>query len=399
MDRDSKEYIQSARELIRSLFLRPKRADYQTPKVDIPFDLTGIDYVLAIDDSGAVGPLMTKKGRPSLENDAWVLIYCFGMKTENLQAFNADWTNLREAIREELRLSYAPPIHARLMYGPNVDSMYHGRRNPYHGVSFKKRLDWLNSAGRIISYYGILEDVCFERSYAGGRQVLFDGFVEMMTQCRLWNDINYLHAQKNQKPYKLTIQRLSSPLPQLVALTLGLVNLSMEYYGDKRVAILFDPFDDSQGVSENTVRKIVNDVSNFRNIVWMDRLQSSDDMPLAQAADVLAFCMRRMYQGLSGDINLDSNLDPIMIHVNTAFSAANRDWDRHPFANDLRARLIVQYAIFYEATRKLCPSLHERLVDPEGFSHRVYQNKKDGTRVSMFDDPSISEAYNGKNPT
>lgn len=399
MDEDFSEFLDISHKLYRTMLTRPKSPDYVRPQIDNPYDLSEVDYVLAIDDSGSIGPLLTKKGTPSLENDATVLIVCFGLPVKHLDNFNADWTDLREAIREDLRLPYAPAIHARMMYGRRVDPKYRGRPNPYANVPFDKRTAWLNAAMHIISAYGNLENPCLEQSYIVGRAKIFDDFVEVMTQCKLWHDISYLTSKKNSRPLKLTTQRLSSPLPPLIALMLGLVDLGLKYLGDKRAAILFDPFDDSQGVAEETVKQIITETFDFRRISRMERILSSDDIPIAQAADILAFWMRRLDQGVRGEIEMDTNVEPATITAHPALIAANQDWDRKTFATDLRARLVVQYAIFYEAIRALDTSFHQILVSPKGFHDRVEANRVNQSRVSIFLDMNLSAHHKGESPT
>lgn len=399
MDEDLSEFLDISHKLYRTMLTRPKSLDYVRPQIDNPYDLSEVDYVQAIDDSGSIGPLLTKKGTPSLENDATVLIFCFGLPVEHLDNFNADWTDLREAIREDLRLPFAPAIHARMMYGRRVDPKYRGRPNPYANVPFDKRTAWLNAAMHIISAYGNLESPCLEQSYIVGRAKIFDDFIEVMTQCKLWHDVNYLASKKNSRPLKLTTQRLSSPLPPLIALMLGLVDLGLEYLGNKRAAILFDPFDDSQGVAEDTVKQIITETFDFRRISRMERILSSDDIPIAQAADILAFWMRRLDQGVRGEIEMDTNVEPAMITAHPALIAANQDWDRTTFATDLRARLVVQYAIFYEAIKVLDVSFYQTLVSPKGFHDRVEANRVNQSRVSIFLDVNLSAHHKGESPT
>jgi len=372
--------------LLQSLFRKPKSDGYVRPAVPKLHDYSEVDYVLAIDDTGKIDPLLTKRGEPKLADNALVMLACFGLPVEYIEDFNNDWTDLREAIREELRLAVAPPIHLRLMHGPRVPPKNRGKPNPYYGVPIETRHEWIKDASLILSYYSYLDIPYFESHFFAGRGKMLEDFIEVMTQCKLWDDLKALEGRKSRKALKLMSQRLSSPLPPLIALMVSLIDKSMEYLGSKRALILFDPFDDSQGVAEDTVQKIINDTAKLKNVTRMDRVVNSDDIPLAQAADLYAFSLRRVYESIEGRVESDFDLGllPLFLKTPRPIWQADRDWDKEPFATDLRARLVIQYAIFKESLKTLDPIFYDQIVDAQEFSKRVDVNRATGARVSVF---------------
>lgn len=370
----------------KQFFSRMADNRHKTPTSLTPEQLGNADYAIAIDDSGAIEPLLNKHGQAALAkpNDI-ALLFAFGLPKHSIEEFDGYWNDLREFIRRDLRLSKMPSIHARLMHGPNAPNKDGSKPNPYRGVSQAKRTLWLNTGYRIIEYFVCAKDSAFVQPFMQTRQGILDHFLTLMSRCSLWEDINYLSTKNNKRHLKLVAQRLSNPLTPMIAAHLTLLDLFLKCDGNKTAHIIFDPFDGSQGVTETSTLDILRTELEIDSIRSVERVTDYDNLPLAQAADILAFQSRRFWEKADSDRKkIDFSLLPPADATHPCARAANEEWDGTKFALDERERFILQYAIFFESIRELDGGLHRKLVDPTSFSQQVRHNQRFGNKVTIL---------------
>lgn len=357
-----------------------------------PIDLGGADYLIALDDSGGIEPLLDASGNFKVAQNPFVVICAYGLPSQSVRSFNKDWNELRTHIKQELNAAFLPPIHMRVMYGRSLPEKLRSQPNPYKSADFHKHIvPWLNYSRYLIGHYSRGEQHHIDQLYFGERQGVHSMFTTMMTRTKLWKDLRYLRRTRK-KYHKFTLARLSSPLPILLAFQLGLLNETLKNMR-KTAVVVIDSFDSSQGVSALTVQQVVTRLG-FTQIKRIHRAQTSDDVPLIQAADALAWFTNRNETRLLKGERLDDGLFPFMLDgTNLASHKANRDWDFHPFVRTFQQTLLLQYAVFREAvleTKSVRP-LANLLVGNEEFEARVLANaSRKRTRLTMFVDESLS---------
>lgn len=356
-------------------------------------DPVGADYIIALDDSGGVEPLLNRCGNFHLTKKPMVVLCAYGVQSNLVESFNGEWNELRTHIKRKLRADFLPPIHMRVMYGKSLASHIRGHPNPYIEADFHDQiLKWIFYAKFLMRDYSFYEGHHIDQMYLGHREAFHSAFCQLMTRTKLWKDLRYL---KRTRPsyYEFALSRLSSPLPKVLALQLGLLNEILKE-SRKSAVVVFDSFDASKGVTERTVQEVVSRLG-FTQIRQLQRVENSDQIPLVQAADVFAWHVNRTSLMMQNKMEHDPNILPVMFDsVSTAAWTANHNWDQHQFVRSIHQQLILQYAIFREsvlATKKV-RALAPLLVSNEEFEARIAANAgKRRTRVTMFVDETLSE--------
>lgn len=352
------------------------------------------DYVIAIDDSGGIEPLLSSDGNYHVSKQTIFLLGAYGIPLSTYLDFNFDWNELRTQIKLDLSATCLPPIHMRLMYGKTLPEKHGVLLNPYRHADFAEQImPWLNYAKALMFYYSTGRGPIVEQQYVGPRYAFYSEFCKIMTRTKLWKDLRYL--KKHYKAgYRFAVSRLSSPIPRTLGRLLGLINEHLRLEG-KTAIIIYDKFNVSQGVTDATVDEVINRLG-FSHIVATYKVDSSDNVPLVQATDVYAYTMHRMNLGIRGDISTDSNLVPFHLESHPMAFEANKRWDNHLFENDWHKQMLLQYAILREgaALAKNGKTLYPLLVTVDEFAERLEANKgKKRPRVSMFIDSDLSKNY------
>ena len=271
-----------------------------------PIELEGADYLIALDDSGGIEPLLNASGNLQATRSSIALISAYGLPFKYVRDFDRDWNELRTHIKQELNASFLPPIHMRVMYGRELDLKLRGHPNPYKSADFHKQiLPWIKYATYLIGHYSHGEQHHIDQLYFGDRHEIFSLFTTTMTRTKLWKDLRYLRRTRK-KSYKFALSRLSNPLPRLLAFQLGLLNETLKNM-DETAVVVVDNFEASQGVSAQTVQQVVTRLG-FTQIKRIHRGTVSDNVPLIQAADILAWYTNRNETKMRNGSKLDDDL-------------------------------------------------------------------------------------------
>lgn len=251
------------------------------------------DYVATIDDSGGIEPLVKWGGIYVPGDHPLACITALLLRTDALDEFNAMWTGLRGEIQEYLQCEELPAIHMRLMYGRNKPRRYRGRLNPYTDCDFEKIKEWIAEGAEIITHFQKQPQVLHWSTTYGLRENLSEGVLKYFSDPQLVAELNFLakHGKRSAKRSfaQRYLKKMASPLLPLLTRKIIQIDEIMRQLRSKQVLLQVDPFADASGLDAGEILEAINKVFELKHIAGIEVMADSDDVNLAQAADLIGF--------------------------------------------------------------------------------------------------------------
>lgn len=251
------------------------------------------DYVATIDDSGGIEPLVKWGGIYVPGDHPLACITALLLHTDALSEFNAMWTGLRGEIQEYLQCEELPAIHMRLMCGRNKPRRYRGRPNPYADCDFEKIKEWIAEGAKIITYFQGQPQVLHWSTTYELRENLSEGVLRYFSDPQLVAELNFLakHGKRSAKRSfaQRYLKKMASPLLPLLTKKIIQIDEIMRQLKNKQVLLQVDPFADASGLDAGEILEAINKVFKLKHIAGIEVMADSDNVNLAQAADVIGF--------------------------------------------------------------------------------------------------------------
>lgn len=273
------------------------------------------DYISAVDDSGGIEPLV-KWGGTFVPGDHPITGITFALlRSDQLEIFNDQWSNLRQEIGTYLGTATPPPIHLRLMYGRKLPPVYRQRPNPYVGTPFVKICEWIDKALGILQTMSLRPRTFTAFNLSMSREQAARSILTYFGEPALVAEMQYLKEESVQHRHgmaKRYLNKLASPLLPLFTNSVLFLDVMMQLLGNKTVSLHVDRFSDSHSLDALEVIDAVNRVSDLQHIRSIQITADGDDVPLAQAADLLGFINFRFDMAIAKHIQPDLALIDIV---------------------------------------------------------------------------------------
>lgn len=355
------------------------------------------DYVVALDDSGGIEPLVKGDGSFIKGDKEITVLSAIFIRSYRLKRFNQQWNQLRADIQSELHWDYPPPIHMRLMWGKDVKKMYRKKPNPYVHATFEQIQGWVRNALEII--YGFHSDPKMLNYFTIGqeRKVLAGGLFRYFSNPKYRAELEFIRAHsRGNRMHKHYINRIASPLLTLFAQLLPRLDESMRG-SRKTLALEVDQFSDSHGIDAVEVIEAINDLGGLTQIESVTRVLDADEAPLTQAADVISYVDFRGRMIQSGFINHDEAMAKIVQpFTHTRFTKADLDRLIERRHSHWKARVLtIHYAIARQQIAKDNPEFTAtHMVSVQEFLDRAIEAMQKGeVGVLILKDWSVCKRY------
>lgn len=251
-------------------------------------------YVVALDDSGPPDPLLNKRGKFAPSWFSSNIIGGVGINRIYFDDFNHRWQELRQEIRESLGCEQLPAMHARLMFGDNRPSTYRGLPNPYLSATREQVAGWYLAAVGIIGSYLKLEGGGFSFSNTQVRSLLAD-WEQVFQQPEALAESEFLKLYKRRKHPELHRRYLATITSAQTMPTLDAFMLVEEGMRQNQctATLLLDSYSDAVAFDEGAAFRFIAEHLGFTRIVDCRYVNDSDEEPLVQAADLIAYSQFR----------------------------------------------------------------------------------------------------------
>ncbi len=251
------------------------------------------DYVATIDDSGGIEPLVKWGGIYVPGDHPIACITALLLHTNALDEFDTMWTGLRSKIQEYLQCEELPAIHMRLMYGKNKPQKYRGKLNPYADCDFEKIKEWITEGAKIITHFQNQPQVLHWSTTYELRENLGEGVLRYFSEPQLVAELDFLakHGKRSAKRSfaQRYLKKMASPLLPLLTRKIIQIDEIMRQLRNKQVLLQVDPFADASGLDAGEILEAINKVFELKHIVGIEVTADSDNVNLAQAADLIGF--------------------------------------------------------------------------------------------------------------
>lgn len=380
------------------------------------------DYVVALDDSGGVEPLVKWGGKfkPG-DHPITVMAFLF-IKSNHLAEFEDRWIELRKEIQTYLECPDLPPIHLRLMYGRSLPVKYRGKPNPYFVKKppFEKLVEWLDKGMRILDTFSSRRRVLGTFTLSRSRISAYDSIGRYFAEPQFVAELQFLKENSKGKREGMAqkyLNRMVSPLLPLMTEGILFIDEQMRLIGKKSAAVKIDRFAEAHGLDPRNVLNAIDQVSELKHISSIEVMSDSDEHQLSQAVDLVGYLNFRKLMGRDGHIDpdpvatalLNNRLTKHLPSPNLQREVQKRCSKVTPFAPNSHYAITVpiHYAVARGAVEAVDPDFaREYLVEVSEIKERAKELMK-RTRVvaglSMLKDPSVcahllKESKNGDDP-
>ena len=255
------------------------------------------DYIATIDDSGGIEPLVKWGGTYVPGDHPIACITALLLRVDALDEFNEKWISLREQIQGHVQCAELPAIHMRLMYGRSKPRRYRGRPNPYVDCDFEKIKEWIAEGAKIITHFQSQPQVLHWSTTYELREHLSEGVAKYFSDPQLVAELDFLARHGKRSARRSFAQRylkkMANPLLPLLTRKIIQIDEIMRQLRDKRVLLQVDPFADASGLDAGEILEAINRVFELRHIAGIEVMEDSDDVNLAQAADLIGYASFR----------------------------------------------------------------------------------------------------------
>ena len=365
------------------------------------------DYVVAIDDSGGIEPLVKWGGKFVKGDHPITAVTALILRTELLNEFDDRWIDLRSDIQRYLGCDHLPPIHCRIMYGRTLSPTYRDRPNPYFGCPFEKIVEWFGRA------FAIIEDVKNQKQAAltwSNRVSLRENAYRVsmepyFSDPALQAELNFLKQRsvgRRKEMAQKYLNRMSSPLLPLLTFLMLQVNEYMVRLGGKTLSLKVDRFAEAHGLDTEDVLTAINQVGRLEYIRSIGVIADSDDSQLSQAADLIGYWGFRQTMGKYGYIKFDSVLEDI-VRKNLTIGHFTKANVTHIIERRLQQKKIFTSPIHYAAARLAIENIDREFADEymltvAEFNASVVNNQKKLKGYSILKPQIVEALLNGDDP-
>lgn len=261
-------------------------------------------YVVAVDDSGGIEPLIKEFGSYAEGARPVITMASFLILEEFLEEFNSDWTALRRSMASDLSIDDPPPIHLRLMYGEKLPGKHRKKPNPYAVVGtnppapkaeFEQTLSWLEIAMSIIQEYSYrAKRGCGYVVVSFSREELAANLLEYFKSPELRAEMMFIRhhsVRPRQNMYKNYQKKMASAILTPFTQLLGYLDQVM-HLSKSTANFLVDPFHDSAGLDTEELLDIIQKMGDLAYIESI-KIGDPDESAVLQAADMIAYIWRR----------------------------------------------------------------------------------------------------------
>lgn len=357
------------------------------------------DYVVAIDDSGGIEPLVKWDGSLVLGDHPITIMAIAVLKRKRLEEFNAEWNGLRLEIQSELGCDMLPPIHMRIMWGKSLKKAYRGALNPYYGSDFEQIKQWYTKALRIIYRFNRDKLGISFWTMSGIRAIDAVRHTTYFESSKFLAEMKFLRNASQgryKKMYAHYHKKITSPLLPMLTDSMLYLNQLMIIKGRRTLELLVDPFADSHGVDAVEVYEAINKLVGLSQIAKVERIANADELPVCQAADVIGYSVFRRTMIDKGYIASDPHMFDI--------------FNRFPFKDATKTNLTfrlqgkrirqnsLSMTILYALARQQIVEdnpefADEHMISVETFLERVQQLQREDMGVSVLIDANVANNF------
>lgn len=344
------------------------------------------EYTYAFDDSGGIEPLLNKKREFVPGDHPFFLIAAIGLNNSLLDEFREEWQRLRADIQAHLKLDALPALHARLMFGDKKPPMYRGAPNPYLTASRDEVLGWYMRGIGIISRFLKIK---------GGGDVLISTYhrdeIGKWAEAVFQQDVaqaeaEYLKLADRKRFPKLHQKYVAHVSAALTRPTLDIficIQETMRQSGNN-CAVILDSYNDSDGFNDSAAFGFLNENLRLSCISTVQTIADSDQEPLLQAADLVAYGHFRTQLAHSRGLPLETwGKDVATLLKSPSLCALNIPlWiHRHIRKPEIGAvYLAARYAIAHHALSQYAPEfVQHALQTPTDFLSQLQVAQLSGT--------------------
>ncbi|GAA4002956.1 hypothetical protein GCM10022631_12180 [Deinococcus rubellus] len=249
------------------------------------------NYTFAFDDSGGIEPFLNPDKTFREGQFPFLIIAAIGLRNDLLEKFYDEWNLLRGDIKAALDLSHLPPLHARLMFGASRPETYRKMPNPYLNVDqaltqewFIRAFDILNALSKVKGGAGGLSAIYRRESYKSS--VTYGFQTELSTKESSFIKLNTKGKKKSY--HQKYLSAASSVLIRPVFDCFGMIQEIMRQI-DGEAQVFLDPFSSSDGLNDEIVFDFIRQHLALPKISSVRRVEDTDNEPLSQAADLIAY--------------------------------------------------------------------------------------------------------------
>lgn len=266
------------------------------------------EFVVAFDDSGGIELLCDWNGNFIPGDHPVTVLGAFYIRKPQVDRFKQDWRGLQEQMGLALGVE-KPPIHMRLMWGKSRPQKYRGSSNPFLDADYNDVREWVRTAWTIIDTHVRAKSAGWFYSVRVREQAA-QSQIRFLKDSHFARERQFLvrHRRRGRSIYEGFHRLITSPLLELYVSALPQLNELMCACRRSTAHVLVDSFNDSHGVDELEVVSALKDIGGLRYIDSVSRIENGDKEPLLQAADLIAFSMRRFETAELGFMQPDRDL-------------------------------------------------------------------------------------------
>jgi hypothetical protein len=337
------------------------------------------------------------------------------IRADLINEFDSKWLELRQTIQKALECEHLPPIHLRLMYGKTLPKSYRSKPNAYLQANFEQIISWISQGVKIISHFSQEKyGLSWVRLHNVRRQSA-ENIIKYVQDPILSAELKFLkqHSYGNRKDMASRyLKRVASPLLPLIVESLLYLNETVRIAKGSHLNLKIDPFSDSHGLDTKAVFEAINSISRLAYISNAEVMQDTDQVQIAQAADLLGYFHFRSLMASYKHIKADDHLIKISnLYPFKEFSGANIEHIiNRRYGKKEGNRYAATVPIHYAVARRIIEQTDKDFADQymvsiEELKFRAEQYLKAGkieAGLSILKDPSVCQHLimnqNGEDP-
>lgn len=253
------------------------------------------EFTFALDDSGGIEPLLNKKGEIQQSQFPFFAIAAAGINKSLQDRFEDEWRRLQQKIQVDISSSVMPPLHARLMFGKSRPPKYRSNDNPWLHVPHENSIYWYLEALKIFGNYARIRQGATAYSTSHYREELAQSWLGAVSTEKAKEEAEFLKMYDRKSYPKLYQKYITHASASLVEPTLDIITMIQEAMrqSGSSAKLLLDPYSDSSGFKDSAVFGFMSKHLSFDNISEISIVTDSDNEPLCQVADLIAYSFFR----------------------------------------------------------------------------------------------------------